>query len=66
MGLYKNIQNICKDDEHGISYVVVPKTINSDVGFQLMFGRMISKDAVTTRPIRDTASIKITDHYSNY
>ena len=66
MGIYKHIQNICKDDKDGISYVVVPKVINPDVGFQLMFGRMLAKDPVSTRPIRDSESIKITDHYGNY
>jgi len=66
MGIYKNIQNICKDDKDGISYVVVPKIINSDVGFQLMFGRMTSKDPVKTKPIRDTESISVADYYQNY
>jgi len=66
MGTYKHIQNICKDDKDGISYVVVPKIINSDVGFQLMFGRMTSKDPVKTKPIRDTESISVADYYQNY
>ena len=66
MGIYKNIQNICKDDKDGISYVVVPKIINSDVGFQLMFGRMLSKEPVNNKPVRDTESIKVTDYYQNY
>lgn len=66
MGRYKHIQNICKDDKDGISYVVVPKIINTDVGFQLMFGRMTSKDPVKTKPIRDTESVSVADYYGNY
>ncbi len=66
MGTYKHIQNICKDDKDGISYVVVPKIINSDVGFQLMFGRMLSKEPVNNKPVRDTENIKVADYYQNY
>jgi|TARA_B110000908_G_scaffold3025_1_gene4160 hypothetical protein len=66
MGIYKHIQNICKDDKDGISYVVVPKIINSDVGFQLMFGRLLPKEPVSVRPIRNEESIKVSDHYQNY
>lgn len=66
MGKYKNVQNICKDDKDGISYVVVPKIINTDVSFQLMFGRMVSKEQANTRPIRDCESVSVADYYGNY
>lgn len=66
MGIYKHVQNICKDDKDGISYVVLPKIINSDVSFQLMFGRMVSKEPVNTKPVRDTESIRVADYYENY
>jgi hypothetical protein len=31
-----------------------------------MFGRMLAKDPVSVKPIRDSESIKIADHYGNY
>ena len=66
MGIYKHIQNICKDDKDGISYVVVPKIINSDVGFQLYFGKMEVRESKNIKPVRNEESIKVADHYKNY
>ena len=60
------VQNICKQDEHGISYVVVPKVINTDVGFQLMFGRMPTKEQRNTNPIRNQENFTVADYYGNY
>jgi hypothetical protein len=60
------VQNICKEDEHGISYVVVPKIINTDVGFQLMFGRMPTKEQRNMNPIRNQESFRAVDYFENY
>lgn len=60
------VQNICKDDEHGISYVVVPNIINTDVGFQLMFGRMPSRVQADIKPIRETESFRPADYSDRF
>lgn len=60
------VQNICKEDEHGISYVVVPKMINTDVGFQLMFGRMPTKEQRNMNPVRNQESFRVVDYFENY
>jgi len=39
MAVNKYVQNICKEGKDGLTYVVVPKIINTDVSFQLMFGK---------------------------
>ena len=62
----EKVQNICKEDEHGISYVVVPKIINTDVGFQLMFGRMPTKEQANMNPIRNQENFRVADYFENY
>ena len=49
-----------------MSKVVVPKIINSDVGFQLYFGKMEARESESTKPVRNEESIKVADHYKNY
>lgn len=66
MGIYKHVQNIVVEDENGMSKVVVPKIINSDVGFQLYFGKMEARESESTKPIRNESSVKVADHYKNY
>ena len=66
MNRKERVQNICKEDEHGISYVVVPKIINTDVGFQLMFGRMPTKEPVSMKPIRNQENFRAVDYFGNY
>ena len=66
MGIYKHVQNIVKENEQLASKIVVPKIINSDVAFQLYFGKMEVREAVSTKPIRNESSVKVADHYKNY
>ncbi len=47
MAVNKHVQNICKEGKDGLTCIVLPKIINTDVGFQLMFGRNQEGDRLT-------------------
>lgn len=66
MGIYKHVQNIVKENEQLASKIVVPKIINSDVAFQLYFGKMEVRETISTKVTRNEESIRVSDHYKNY
>ena len=66
MGIYKHVQNIVVEDENGLSKVVVPKIIKSDVGFQLYFGKMEARESKNIKPVRNEENIRVADYYKNY
>jgi hypothetical protein len=66
MGIYKHVQNIVVEDKNALSKVVIPKIINSDVGFQLYFGKMETRESISTKVTRNEESIRVSDHYGNY
>ena len=66
MGIYKHVQNIVKENEQLASKIVVPKIINSDVAFQLYFGKMEARESISTKVTRNEESIRVSDHYKNY
>ncbi len=66
MGIYKHLQNIVKENEELVSRIVVPKIINTDIAFQLYFGKMEARESVSTKATRNEESIRVSDHYQNY
>jgi hypothetical protein len=63
MAVYK--QKVLYLDKDGIHRVKLPKVINTDISWEMMWGAPINKEKQSNAPIRDTVALpKIVLHES--
>lgn len=62
--IYTHVQKIYYLDEDGISRIKVPKIINTDVSWQLMFGspQFRDKKKHSLKPIREEVVINLKEY----